>query len=327
MPTSAAGSLEESPPICLPLTTPGLTLARVGGKGLNLARLAVAGFQVPAFSFLIPLFIPPIIAGYASLGLLTRIASFLAGANPGITPELALELTRSLPNNVTTEMDLELWKVATRIKEDSAAAAAFAASDAADLAGRYKRKQLPAAIQSALDSFLDQYGMRGLAELDFGQPRWRELPDPIIRALQSYLAIPDREMAPDRVFRKGRREAASAEARLAKAAATAWGAKVGPWLVHLLARRLRALAGFRESPKFTMIRIIGNGTRGAPGQRPGTRRKGHPRRRRQSFLPFNSGIEDAGARCAGKLEEAGQRAQNCRTQRTQTPAHPPPAAQ
>lgn len=209
------------------------------------------------FSFLLPLFIPPIIAGYASLGLLTRIASFLARANPGITPELALELTRSLPNNVTTEMDLELWKVATRIKEDSAGAAAFAASDAADLASRYKRKQLPAAIQSALDSFLDQYGMRGLAELDFGQPRWRERPDPIIRALQSYLTIPDQEMAPDRVFQKGRREAASAEARLAIAAAGAWGAKVGPWLVHLLARRLRALAGFRESPKFTMIRIMG----------------------------------------------------------------------
>ncbi|MDE0631468.1 MAG: PEP-utilizing enzyme [Caldilineaceae bacterium] len=209
------------------------------------------------FPFLLPLFIPPIIAGYASLGLLTRIASFLARTDPDITPELALELTRSLPNNVTTEMDLELWKVATRIREDSAGAAAFAASDAADLAGQYKRKQLPAAIQSALDSFLDRYGMRGLAELDFGQPRWRELPDPIIRALQSYLSFPDEEMAPDRVFQKGRREAASAEARLAKAAASAWGTQFGPWLVHLLARRLRALAGLRESPKFTMIRIMG----------------------------------------------------------------------
>ena len=175
------------------------------------------------FPFLLPLFIPPIIAGYASLGLLSRIASFLARTDPDITPELALELTRSLPNNVTTEMDLELWKVATRIREDSAGAAAFVASGAADLAIQYRRKQLPAAIQSALGSFLGRYGMRGLAELDFGQPRWREVPDPIIRALQSYLTFPDQDMAPDRVFQKGQREAASAEARLAKAAASAWG--------------------------------------------------------------------------------------------------------
>ena len=209
------------------------------------------------FPFLLPLFIPPIIAGYASLGLLSRIASFLARTDPDITPELALELTRSLPNNVTTEMDLELWKVATRIREDSAGAAAFVASGAADLAIQYRRKQLPAAIQSALGSFLGRYGMRGLAELDFGQPRWREVPDPIIRALQSYLTFPDQDMAPDRVFQKGQREAASAEARLAKAAASAWGTQFGHWLVHLLARRLRALAGLRESPKFTMIRIMG----------------------------------------------------------------------
>lgn len=177
------------------------------------------------FPFLIPLFIPPIIAGYASLGLLARIASYLARNDPDITPELALQLTRSLPNNVTTEMDLELWKVATQIHQDTAGAFAFIASDAADLASQYKRKQLLPSIQNALEDFLDQYGMRGLAELDFGQPRWRDLPDPIIRALQSYLTFPDQNMAPDRVFERGRRDAARAEARLAKAAASAWGGR------------------------------------------------------------------------------------------------------
>jgi len=209
------------------------------------------------FPFLLPLFIPPIVAGYASLGLLTRIASVLARTDSDITPELALELTRSLPNNVTTEMDLELWKVACRIREDRVGAATFVAADAADLANKYKNKQLPRAIRSALDGFFSRYGMRGLAELDFGQPRWREAPEPIMRALQSYLSIADQEMAPDRVFQKGQREAASAEARLAKAAASAWEARFGPWLVRLLARRLRALAGLRESPKFPMTRIMG----------------------------------------------------------------------
>jgi len=47
MPSSATEPLENPPSICLPLTTPGLALSRSGGKGLNLAKLAVAGFPVP----------------------------------------------------------------------------------------------------------------------------------------------------------------------------------------------------------------------------------------------------------------------------------------
>ena len=237
----------------------GATVQRTGEAQSLAARAALCEWLCynAMFPLLLPLFIPPIVAGYASLGLLTRIASVLARTDPDISLEMALELTRSLPNNVTTEMDLELWKVACRIREDRAGAVAFAAADAAELASRYRNKELPVSIQSALEGFFSRYGMRGLAELDFGQPRWREAPEPIVRALQSYLSISDQDMAPDRVFEKGRREAASAEARLAKAAASAWGSRFGPWLVRLLARRVRALAGLRESPKFTMTRIMG----------------------------------------------------------------------
>lgn len=48
MPSSETGPLDYPPSICLPLTTPGLSLARAGDKGLNLAKLAAAGFPVPA---------------------------------------------------------------------------------------------------------------------------------------------------------------------------------------------------------------------------------------------------------------------------------------
>ena len=34
-------------PLCLPLDAAGATLARTGGKGLNLTKLAQAGFPVP----------------------------------------------------------------------------------------------------------------------------------------------------------------------------------------------------------------------------------------------------------------------------------------
>ena len=210
-----------------------------------------------AFPRLLPLFIPPVFAGYASLQLLNRIAAKLSLTDTQISPQTALELTRSLPNNVTTEMDLNLWDVAVRISEDDAAASSFATADPSALAHQFKEKKLPAVIQNALERFLERYGMRGLAELDFGQPRWREQPEPIISALQSYLSINGEDLTPDRQFLRGQQEAAQAQERLEAAADRAWFAPLGGCLVRLLAKRVRALAGFRESPKFTIIRLFG----------------------------------------------------------------------
>lgn len=210
-----------------------------------------------AFPPLLPLLIPPVVAGYASLRLLNLIAAKLAPTDPEISTQLALELTRSLPNNVTTEMDLALWDVAVRIREDDSVAHNFAVADPATLAQQFKERALPAAIQEALEDYLRRYGMRGIAELDFGRPRWQEQPDPIIRALQSYLSIADENLAPDRHFLQGEQDAVQAQKRLAAAADRAWAAPLGSWLVGLLAKRVRALAGFRETPKFTIIRLFG----------------------------------------------------------------------
>ena len=209
------------------------------------------------FPFLLPKLIPPIIVGYASLGLLTLIASLLSRSDPEIQPELALELTRSLPNNVTTEMDLQLWQLAARIREDSLSTASFLAEDAETIAGKYRARSLPPMTQSALEEFLGRYGMRGVGEIDIGKARWRDQPVPIIRSLQSYLSIDDESRTPDRVFQEGKDDALRTIDRLADTAATASGTPLGGWFVRLLAKRVRLLAGFRESPKFTMVRISG----------------------------------------------------------------------
>lgn len=209
------------------------------------------------FPFLLPRLIPPIIAGYASLALLTRIASLLARSDPAIRPELGLEVTRSLPNNVTTEMDLHLWQLAGRIRDDSDAATFVLSEDAETIAGMCKTKTLPPLTQSALDEFLDRYGMRGVAELDVGRVRWRDQPVSIIRSLQSYLTIDDDNRAPDRVFQKGAEHAQQTIDLLADSATRTWGTSLGGWLVRLLGGRVRQLAGFRETPKFTMVRVSG----------------------------------------------------------------------
>ncbi len=209
------------------------------------------------FPFLLPNLIPPIIVGYSSLALLTRIASVLSRSDPEIQPQLALELTRSLPHNVTTEMDLQLWKLAGRIRSDCNAADSLLAEDAETIASLCLAGSLPATTQKALDEFLDRYGMRGVAELDFGRVRWREQPVSIVRSLQSFLLIKDESKAPDRVFQKGAEHAQQTIDYLADTATKAWGTPLGGRLVRLLASRVRLLAGLRETPKFTLVRVSG----------------------------------------------------------------------
>ena len=79
------------------------------------------------FPFLMPRYIPPVAIGYASLAALNLLNAKLAANQADIPQQLALDLTRGLPNNVTTEMDLELWQVAKRIRQDSASCALFRA--------------------------------------------------------------------------------------------------------------------------------------------------------------------------------------------------------
>ena len=210
------------------------------------------------FPFLLPRLIPPILVGYASLGFLTQITSLLSRSDPDIKPSLALELTRSLPNNVTTEMDLQLWQLAERIRDDAAAAASFLGEDAETVVSRFQAKTLPPSAQSALNGFLERYGMRGVAELDVGRVRWCDQPLPIVRSLQSYLSISDHSRAPDRVFQDGKASAVKTTDLLADTASRVWGTPFGGWLVRILAKRVRLLAGLRESPKFTMVRISGH---------------------------------------------------------------------
>lgn len=209
------------------------------------------------FPVLVPLFVPLIVAGMASLAVLHRLASVLAQAGEDIEPRTVFDLNRSLPNNVTTEMDQALWQVAKRVQEDRAGAAALVDADPDALAREFREGNLRLAAQTPIAGFLARYGMRGPAEIDIGQPRWREDPAPLFSALQALLTIQDPGAMPDTVFRAGQTAAARAEEPLARAASRRFGAPLGASLARWLAKRLRPLAGFRESPKFAVIRMMG----------------------------------------------------------------------
>jgi pyruvate,water dikinase len=196
---------------------------------------------------------PVIVPGMASLFLIQR----WLGEWLGLKPEAALQLLRGLPGNVTTEMDMYLWSIVQTIRADADARTALLSRSAEDLVAAYRRGALPATAQRAIEQFMDRYGMRGMGEIDFGRPRWRDEPTPIIQTIQNYLQLEDPNLAPDALFERGATEAKQyASELIAQVRGTRFGA-IRAKLLGGAIQRMRLLAGVRESPKFYIIRLFG----------------------------------------------------------------------
>jgi Phosphoenolpyruvate synthase/pyruvate phosphate dikinase len=203
---------------------------------------------------------------YASLPeYLFQIAPMLAGGMlslllshkllKGIASPDEIQITmRSVPLNVTTEMDLTLWALAQKIQQDPASLTAISSASPAQLVQQYHTRTLPATLTHALDNFLRVYGHRGIAEIDLGHTRWSENPEPIFATLLSYLHHTQPELVPNIQFASG---AHAAEAMIKTLTQRACKKN---WLRGKAASftlgRLRALIGMRELPKFVLVKII-----------------------------------------------------------------------
>lgn len=187
--------------------------------------------------------------GYIMLAVARRLLRGIAA------PRELEAVLRGLPHNVTTEMDLELWRLAVEIGSESAAREAFLSREPAALAAAYRDGVLPIPAQAGVRRFLARYGHRAVAEIDLGMPRWSEEPDHILGMISNYLRVEDPEQAPDRQFR---RAAEHAEERIRSLVQRA--AARGKWRARLLERSLRQvreLSGMRELPKFYIVKILG----------------------------------------------------------------------
>ena len=79
----------------------------------------------------------PTVFPYAAAGLISMaVARRLAPT--GIDPTLFDDVRRGLPHNVTTEMDLELWQLATTIGRDPEASRTLRTSSPLELAAQLR---------------------------------------------------------------------------------------------------------------------------------------------------------------------------------------------
>lgn len=194
-------------------------------------------------------YVPVVAGGFLALILIRRLAAREADER-----NLALKLTRGLPHNVTTEMNLDLWARSQRIRADEPSRRALTQESTLALETRYAQHTLPAVAQRELDEFLAHYGMRGAAEIDFGRPRWRQDPAPLFNLLKNYLELNDPNSAPDVVFARGAQEAEAVMSELVAHLRRTRAGRLKARLVQAAFVRVRALLGARESPKFAIIR-------------------------------------------------------------------------
>jgi len=167
----------------------------------------------------------------------------------------ALETMRSLDGNVTTEMDLALWRAAEAIRADAQARQAVLGVPADEVAAAYLVGALPGVAQRAIGEFLDEYGMRGVGEIDLGRARWRDDPAGAIVSLQAYVGLPDDAKGPAVEYAEGKHVAQAATERLVtQLAASGMAGRVKAAIVSRLIRTIRGDFGARETPKFTIVR-------------------------------------------------------------------------
>ncbi|MEV1169008.1 PEP/pyruvate-binding domain-containing protein [Nonomuraea sp. NPDC049784] len=185
---------------------------------------------------------PIVITGYGLFALASKLS--------GVPLNDMQDVLRSVPHNPTTEMDLELWDLSTRVEPEP-----FREKPVAELVDLYQAGGLPPVAQREITAFLDKYGHRGVAEIDLGVPRWSEEPAHIIGVLANYLRMDGgADLAPSALFARGAEQARSAIAHVVSAARRKgwWRAPV----VRFGLRRTREFAGLRELPKFYLVKTL-----------------------------------------------------------------------
>jgi pyruvate,water dikinase len=174
----------------------------------------------------------------------------------GLPKSSGLVFMRSLPGNVTAEMNLELWATAQTIRQDDAARERMLNASVEQLVSAYHAGTLPSVAQQAVAKFLNEYGMRAVAEIDLGRTRWREEPTAIFQTLYGYLKLEDMKLAPDVMYQHGTEEAERlAQEYVTRVRQTSNGT-LRAKLLGAAIRRMRLLGGMRETPKLDGVKIL-----------------------------------------------------------------------
>jgi pyruvate,water dikinase len=163
-------------------------------------------------------------------------------------------LTRSVPNNVTSEMGLALLDVADVIRPHPEVVAFLEHLEDDNSINLERLLDLPGGEESrdAIDGWLDQYGMRCVGEIDITRTRWSERPTTLVPVLLGNVKNFE-PGAGKRRFERGRQEAWNKEQQLLERLRAMPDGSGRAEEVKRMIDRVRTFIGYREYPKYGMI--------------------------------------------------------------------------
>jgi len=143
------------------------------------------------------------------------------------------KVEKALPHNVTTEMGMELLRIAKTLAE---------------------KGERPGPGNEEIQKFLQKYGHRSTIEIDLGVPKWEEDPTYIVDLIQSYIDHKTYDEGLEKFFKAGE-EAEEAIVNIADKL-KGKGAGKDARKVEKLLRDYREMFGVRELPKYYLTRAF-----------------------------------------------------------------------
>jgi len=161
-------------------------------------------------------------------------------------------LAQSVPNNITSEMGLELLNVADVIRPYPAVIEYLQQVEDDNFLDGLVQFDGGQEIRDTIDTYLNKYGMRCAGEIDITKNRWSEKPITLIPIILNNIKNFDSD-AGNRRFEQGRQEALKKEQglldRLKQLPDGEQKAKETKRMIGLI----RNFAGYREYPKYAIV--------------------------------------------------------------------------
>jgi pyruvate,water dikinase len=161
-------------------------------------------------------------------------------------------LTRSVPNNITSEMGLALLDVADAIRPHPDVVAFLEQVDDEGFLDELPGLAGGREARDAIRAWLDRYGMRCVGEIDVTRPRWTERPSTLVPVILANVENFEPGEA-GRRLEHGRQEAWEKEQELlARLRALPDGDRKAEEAERMI-DRVRTFIGYREYPKYGMV--------------------------------------------------------------------------
>lgn len=164
-------------------------------------------------------------------------------------------LTLSAPDNITSEMGLELLDVADVIRPRPEVVAFLRDAEyteEADFLDDLAKLTGGTEARDAIAAYLDRYGMRCVGEIDITRPRWRERPTTLVPVILDNVRNFEPGAA-ERRFEQGREKARQKEQDvLSRLRALPDGDRKADETKRMI-DRVRTFIGYREYPKYGIV--------------------------------------------------------------------------